>query len=86
MPNIQISNYAEVDRPLGRYGRITLTYLRNNHPDWHMILKVDGILMRKMHQVHQESTERIERLTQQMIIDNPMPATDDILERTRLCL
>ena len=48
-----------------------------------MILKIDGILMRKMHQVQQEATERIERLTQQMIIDNPMPATDDIWERTR---
>lgn len=62
---------------------MALTYLRDNHPDRYMILKMDGMLMETMHQVQQEATERIERLTQQMIIDNPMPATDDILERTR---
>ena len=83
IPNIQISNHAEDDRPLGRYGRMALTYLRDNHPDRYMILKMDGILMEMMHQVQQEATERIECLTHQMLIDNPMPMTDDILERTR---
>lgn len=83
IPNIQISNHAEDDRPLGRYGRMALTYLRDNHPDRYMILKMDGILMEMMHQVQQEATERIERLTHQMLIGNPMPVTDDILERTR---
>lgn len=65
MPNIQISDYAEDDRPLGRYGRMALTYLRDNHPDRYMILKMDGMLMETMHQVQQGATERIERLTQQ---------------------
>ena len=83
IPNIQISNHAEDDRPLGRYGRMALTYLRDNHPDRYMILKMDGMLMEMMHQVQQEATERIECLTHQMLIDNPMPMTDDILERTR---
>ena len=83
IPNIQISNHAEEDRPLGRYGRMALTYLRDNHPDRYMILKMDGMLMEMMHQVQQEATERIECLTHQMLIDNPMPMTDDILERTR---
>lgn len=36
-----------------------------------------------MHQVQHETTEQIERLTQQMLLDAPMPVTDDILERTR---
>lgn len=83
MPNIQISNHAEDGRPLGRYGRMALTYLRDNHPDRYMILKMDGMLMETMNQVQQEATERIERLTHQMLIDNPMPVTDDIGERTR---
>lgn len=83
IPNIQISNHAEDDRPLGRYGRMALTYLRDNHPDRYMILKMDGMLMEMMHQVQQEATERIECLTHQMLIDNPMPMTDDIWERTR---
>lgn len=83
MPNIQISNHAEDDRPLGRYGRMALTYLRDNHPDRYMILKIDGMLMETMHQVQQEAVERIERLTHQMLIDDPMPVTDDVWERTR---
>ena len=39
--------------------------------------------METMHQVQQEAVERIERLTHQMLIDNPMPVTDDVWERTR---
>ena len=46
-------------------------------------LKMDGSFMETMHQVQREATEQIERLTQQMLRDAPMPVTDDILERTR---
>ncbi|MDU6200801.1 MAG: TnpV protein [Flavonifractor plautii] len=83
LPNIQISNCAEDDRPLGRYGRMALSYLRDNYPDRYTALKMDGSLMETMHRVQREATEQIERLTQQMLMDVPMPVTDDILERTR---
>lgn len=39
LPNIQISNCAEDDRPLGRYGRMALSYLRDNYPDRYTALK-----------------------------------------------
>ena len=39
--------------------------------------------METMHRIQREASEQIERLTQQMLMDAPMPATDDILERTR---
>ncbi len=83
LPNIQISNCAEDDRPLGRYGRMALSYLRDNYPDRYTALKMDGSLMEMMHRIQREATEQIERLTQQMLMDAPMPVTDDILERTR---
>lgn len=83
LPNLQISNCVEDDRPLGRYGRMALSYLRDNYPDRYMTLKMDGSFMETMHQVQREATEQIERLTQQMLRDAPMPVTDDILERTR---
>ena len=82
-PNIQISNCMEDDRPLGRYGRMKLSYLRDNYPDRYTALKIDGSLMETMHWIQREATEQIERLTQQMLMDTLMPVTDDILERTR---
>ena len=83
LPNIQISNRAEDDCPLGRYGRMALSYLRENHSDCYTALKMNGSLMETMYQVQREATEQIERLTQQMLMDTLMPVTDDILERTR---
>lgn len=39
--------------------------------------------MEIMHRVQDEATEKIESLTQQMLQQDPMPQTEDILERTR---
>ena len=83
LPSIQISNHAEDDRPLGRYGRMALAYLRANHPDRYMALKMDGALMEMMHRVQRDAAEQIERLIQRMLLDDPMLVTNAILERTR---
>ena len=83
LPNIQISNCAEDDCPLGRYGRMALTHLRDYYPERYASLKMNGTLMETMHRVQQDATERMERLIQQMLLDDPIPVTDDILERTR---
>ena len=83
LPDLQISNSSEADRPLGRYGRMALEYLKDNQPERYTILKMDGSLMEVMHRVQNEATEKIEALTQQMLQQEPMPQTEDILERTR---
>ena len=62
LPNIQISNRAEDDCPLGRYGRMALSYLRENHSDSYTALKMNGSLMETMYQVQREATEQVERL------------------------
>ena len=62
LPNLQISNCVEDDCPLGRYGRMALSYLRDNYPDRYMTLKMDGSFMETMHQVQREATEQVERL------------------------
>ena len=62
LPNIQISNRAEDDCPLGRYGRMALSYLRENHSDCYTGLKMNGSLMETMYQVQREATEQVERL------------------------
>ena len=42
LPDLQISNSSEADRPLGRYGRMALEYLKDNQPERYTILKMDG--------------------------------------------
>lgn len=83
LPNIRISNQPEDEQPLGRYGRMALAYLRENHPERYAVLKMDGTLMKTMHQVQRDALERMEHLTQQMLLDAPMSETEDILERAR---
>ena len=83
LPNIRISDQPEDDSPLGRYGRMALAYLRENHPERYAVLKMDGILMKTMHRVQRDALERMEYRTQQMLLDEPMPETEDILERAR---
>ena len=46
-------------------------------------MKMDGSLMEIMHRVQDEATEKIEALTQQMLQQEPLPQTEDIMERTR---
>lgn len=83
LPDIQISNDRKNDCPLGRYGRMALEYLRENHPQRFMTMKMDGTLMEKMHRVNEEALTQIESLTQQMLHKEPMPETEDTLERTK---
>ena len=49
LPNICISDQPEDEQPLGRYGRMALAYLRENHPERYAVLKMDGNLMKTMH-------------------------------------
>ena len=78
LPNIHISDQPEDEYLLGRYGRMALAYLRENHPERYAVLKMDGT-----NQVQRDALERMEHLTQQMFLDDPMPETEDLLERTR---
>lgn len=57
LPDLQISNSSEADQPLGRYGRMALEYLRENHPQRFTTLKMDGSLMEIMHRVQDEDRE-----------------------------
>ncbi|WP_036712402.1 TnpV protein [Paenibacillus ehimensis] len=83
-PSLQISNRTEADeQPLGKYGRMALNYLRNNHPQRFLILQMQGQLMEKMHQVEQEAHEKMHTLTEQLLRLHPMPQTEDTLERTQ---
>nr|WP_235715979.1 TnpV protein [Acetivibrio cellulolyticus] len=83
LPNIQISNESNYDQPLGKYGRMAMEYLKEQNPQRYMILKMDGTLMEIMHKVQEEAVERIENILQQMLMENQIPKTEDIMEKTR---
>ena len=83
LPDLQISNSSEADRPLGRYGRMALEYLKDNQPERYTILKMDGSLMEVMHRVQNEATEPLQAPIQPMLPQQPLPPTEDILERPR---
>ena len=65
-PNLQVSNEQTADQPLGRYGRMAMEYLTENHPNRYTALKMDGTLMEVMHTVQQTATEKIEEMTREM--------------------
>ena len=83
IPNIQISNNTKDDRPLGKYGRMAMEYLKEQSPQRYIILKMDGTLMGTMHRVQEQAVEKMEQIIQQMLGSDPMPKTEDIMEKTR---
>ncbi|MNN17891.1 hypothetical protein D3C81_1310880 [compost metagenome] len=79
-PHLNLSNETH---PLGKYGRMTMNYLRDQHPQRFQILLMQGTLMETVQNVEREALERMEQLTEQLLRLRPMPQTDDTLERTR---
>lgn len=45
--------------------------------------KMNESLMEMMHRVQRDAAEQVERLIPWILLDDPMPVTSDILERTR---
>ncbi|WP_081390698.1 TnpV protein [Paenibacillus sp. FSL E2-0274] len=79
-PNLNLTTETQ---PLGKYGRITMNYLRDHHPQRFQILLMQGTLMETIQKVEQEALERMEQLTDQLLRVRPMPQTDDTLKRTQ---
>jgi hypothetical protein len=72
----------EQDQPLGKYGRMAMKHLQETDPQRFSLLKMQGGLMTLMHKVDEEATEKVEAISQKLLEQDPMPKTDDILERT----
>lgn len=72
LPGLQISNNSKANKPLGRCRRMALEYLRDNQLERYTTLKMDSSLMEVMHQIQNETTEKVEALTQQMLQQEPI--------------
>ena len=64
LPDIGIP--AEDMRPLAKYGRMRLHYLREDHPLLFNQLLISGKLMTHLHSIDKACQERLELLTPQM--------------------
>jgi hypothetical protein len=71
------------DQPLGRYGRMAMKHLHETNPQRFSLLKMTGKLMDMMYRVDEEAWEMTESIIQKLLSRDPVPQTDDILEKTR---
>ncbi|MBE3569053.1 MAG: TnpV protein [Bacillales bacterium] len=82
IPNIQSCD-PEYDRPIGRYGKLALMHLQETNPVRFSQLFIEGTLEKKMYERNKEIIEKMMLLEEQLLQQNPMPETEDILGRTR---
>lgn len=73
----------ESDQPLGKYGRMAMKHLHETNPQRFSLLKMTVELMNTMYRVDEEASEQVEAIIQRLLRRNPVPQTEDILERTR---
>lgn len=67
-PDLQISNDPIADtEPLGKYGQMCLSYLKEEHPDRYAELVMAGELMPLMHKVNEEAHLQVEDLTDKLL-------------------
>ena len=52
--------------PLGKYGMLRKTYLKENRPNWYQSMLATGKLTRHLSEIDQRANERLEQLTEQM--------------------
>lgn len=81
-PNLQISADREYDqRPVGMFGRRWKDYMKSEHPQRLSELITLGQINEMIVRVDEEAEETKEALIQQLLEVQPMPETEDTLER-----
>ena len=81
-PELQISKNAETDRtPVGRFGSLWKNFMLENHPHRLSELVAQGKINEMILKVDEEAENRKERLIQELLTVQPMPDTEDTLER-----
>ncbi len=85
-PNLQISVNKEYDlRPTGMFGRRWKDYMKSKHPQRLSELIALGQINELIAKVDKEAEAKKETLIQQLLEVQPMPETEDMLERAGAC-
>ena len=81
-PNLQISENEKTDRTLvGRFGSLWKEFMLENHPHRLSELVAQGKINETILRVDEEAENRKERLIQELLNAQPLPDTEDTLER-----
>lgn len=81
-PNLQISVNKEYDiRPTGMFGKRWKDYMKSKHPQRLSELVALGQINEMIVRVDEEAEAKKEKLIQQLLEAQPMPETEDMLER-----
>ena len=81
-PNLQISENPDTDRmPVGKFGKMWKAYMTENHPHRLSELVAQGKVNEVILQVDEQAEQRKEALIQQLLQTQPMPDTENTMER-----
>lgn len=81
-PNLQISKNKEYDRRnIGVFGKRWKEYMMENYPNRLSKLIAQGKINETLCRIDDEAEEKKEKLIQVLLLNQPMPETEDILER-----
>lgn len=81
-PNLQISENEGTDRmPVGKFGKMWKAYMEENQPHRLSELVAQGKINEMILKVDEEAERRKEELIQQLLQKQPMPDTEDTMER-----
>lgn len=81
-PDIQLSENPIYDSmEIGKYGRVWKEYMAERHPHRLSQLVAEGKINQTIVSVDREADSRKETLIQQLLKAQPMPKTEDTLER-----
>ena len=81
-PELQISENEKTDQmPVGRFGNLWKNFMLENHPHRLSELVAQGKINELILKVDEEAESRKERLIQELLTAQPMPDTEDTMER-----
>lgn len=81
-PEIQVSENPQTDRmPVGRFGERWKKYMLEKHSQRLSELVAQGRINEIVLQVDQEAEQRKEALIREMLATDPIPETEDTMER-----
>ena len=70
-PNLYIEQ--EETEPIGKYGMLRKTYLKEHRSDWYQSMLVTGELSKHLSEIDQTAQRRVDQIVAQMLARNPAP-------------
>ena len=70
-PNLVIEN--DVNEPIGKYGLLRRTYLKQNRTNWYKSMLLSGKLDQHLAEIERIAQERVNRIFAQLLKTKPAP-------------